>query len=103
MEKYYTVSTIAQRLSLNSRRTVSDDAVYAWIRQGRLKVERISGNIRGCGKYPYFVERAHLKAFLRELSYDVDRPLTMNSRPKGHKKPLLSHGRGNKKERVTSL
>lgn len=73
MEKYYTVSTIAQRLSINSRRIVSDDAVYGWIKQGKLQVERISGNIRGVGKYPYYVERTHLKAFLQELGYDVDR------------------------------
>jgi len=73
MEKYYTVATIAQLLSLHSRRTVSDDAVYAWIRQGKLEVERISGNIRGYGKYPYYVERTRLKAFLREMNFDVDR------------------------------
>lgn len=73
MDKYYTVSTIAQRLSINSHRMVSEDVVYGWIRQGKLQGERISGNIRGVGKYPYYVERENLKAFLRELNYDVDR------------------------------
>ncbi|MGC5326252.1 hypothetical protein [Brevibacillus sp. SYSU BS000544] len=73
MEKYYTVATIAQRLSINSRRMVSDEAVYGWIRQGKLQVERISGNIRGVGKYPYYVERANLKVFLQDMNYDFDR------------------------------
>lgn len=74
MERYYTVSTIAQRLSVHNRyRMVTEDTVYRWIQQGRLKVERISGNIRGFGKYPYQVESEHLKAVLTEMGYDVDR------------------------------
>lgn len=74
MERYYTISQITQKLSVHSRnRMVSEDAVYGWVRQGKLNVERIPGNIRGVGKYPYWIEEVCLKAFLRELNYDVDR------------------------------
>ncbi|MGE7273582.1 hypothetical protein ACQKK5_19225 [Brevibacillus panacihumi] len=74
MGKYYTVSTIAQRLSVHGRgRMVTEDTVYKWIRQGRLQVERISGNSRGYGKYPYQVESEHLKSVLSDLGFDADR------------------------------
>ena len=73
MKRYYTVSQIAHKLSVHSRsRMVSEDAVYGWIRQGKLHVERIPGNIRGVGKYPFRIEEADLKVFLREMNYDVD-------------------------------
>lgn len=74
MERYYTVSQIAYRLSAHSRsRMVSEDAVYRWIREGLLQAERIPRNIRGVGKYPYWVEETGLKAFLREMNYNVDK------------------------------
>lgn len=74
MERYYTVSTIAQRLSVHSRsRMVTEDTVYRWIRQGKLQVERITGNSRGYGKYPYQAEGEHLKSVLNEMGYDADR------------------------------
>lgn len=74
MERYYTVSQIAHKLSVHGRsRMVSEDAVYGWVRQGKLHVERIPGNIRGVGKYPFWIDKEHLKAFLQELNYDVDR------------------------------
>jgi len=74
MERYYTVSTIAQRLSAHSRsRMVTEDTVYRWIRQGRLKVERITGNNRGYGKYPYWIELSHLRPVLMEMGFDVER------------------------------
>lgn len=74
MERYYTVSTIAQRLSVHSRsRMVTEDTVYRWIRQGRLQVERITGNNRGYGKYPYWAEAEHLKSVLNEMGFDAER------------------------------
>jgi len=74
MERNYTVSQIAHRLSVHSRsRLLSEDAVYGWVRQGKLQVERIPGNIRGVGKYPYWVQESHLKDVLTEMGYDFDR------------------------------
>jgi|GEM_PF-2039577 len=74
MERYYTVSQIAHKLSVHSRsRMVSEDVVYGWVRQGKLHVERIPGNIRGVGKYPYQVQESHLKAVLAEMGYEADR------------------------------
>lgn len=74
MERYYTVSQIAHRLSVHSRsRMVSEDVVYGWVRQGKLQVERISGNIRGVGKYPYWIEETQLKVVLADMGYDVDK------------------------------
>ncbi|MDT3429196.1 hypothetical protein J2Z22_004797 [Paenibacillus forsythiae] len=74
MERYYTVSQIAQKLSAYSRsRMVSEDIVYGWVRQGKLQVERIPGNFRGVGKYPYWMDESHLKDVLTEMGYDIDR------------------------------
>lgn len=79
MVRYYTVTAIAQRLSVqNSSRMVTEDTVYRWIRQGRLQVERIKGNNRGYGKYPYWAEAEHLKSVLNEMGYDADRLFTEN-------------------------
>lgn len=73
MERYYTVSTIAQRLSIGSRRIVTEDTVYKWIRQGRLQVKPITGNNRGYGKYPYWIEHSLLKPALMELGFDAEK------------------------------
>lgn len=76
MERYYTVSQIAHKLSVHNRsRMVSEDTVYGWARQGKLQVERISGNVRGGGKYPYQVQESHLKAVLAKMGYEADRLL----------------------------
>lgn len=67
------MSTIAQKLSVHNRnRMVTEDTVYRWIRQGRLQVERITGNNRGYGKYPYWAEAEHLKSVLNEMGFDAD-------------------------------
>lgn len=51
---------------------VSEDAVYHWIREENLQAERITGNVRGYGKYPLQVEVKQLRDDLRKRGYDVE-------------------------------
>lgn len=71
--KYWSLSSIAYKLtSYHRSRVVTEDTVYRWIREGKLQAERLTGNIRGFGKYPFQVEEEQLKADLLRLGYDAE-------------------------------
>lgn len=69
---YYTLANIARMLSASPYgRFVTEDKVRRWVKEGLLEVERVPEYVQGWGKYPYWVEENHLKAFLQEKGYDV--------------------------------
>lgn len=73
MKRYYTIPEIAHRLTaLSQSRLFTQEAVYKWVQQGRLQAEPIPSNIRGIGKYPYWIEENHLKIVLNEMGYDAE-------------------------------
>ncbi|OMD17952.1 hypothetical protein [Paenibacillus odorifer] len=73
MERYYTIPEIAHRLTINSHNNLfSQETVYKWISQKKLEVERIPENIRGFGKYPYWIKGATLMTALNRMGYDAD-------------------------------
>lgn len=72
MERFYTLATIAHKLSATNRgRFVSEDTVMSWVRSGTLQAERVPNNKRGHGRYPYLVEEAHLAKVLQDKGYDT--------------------------------
>lgn len=73
MERYYTIPEIAHRLTTHSQsRLITQEAVNKWVQQGYLQAERTPSNVRGFGKYPYWIEGNHLKSVLNEMGYDSD-------------------------------
>ncbi len=73
MKTYWTLSSIAHMLTANSRsRIVTEDSLMRYVREGKLKAERFTGNVRGHGKYPFQVEEEQLKADLDKLGFDTD-------------------------------
>ncbi len=73
MKTYWTLSSIAHKLTANSRsRIVTEDSLMRWIREGKLNAERLTGNVRGHGKFPFQVEEQQLKADLHKLGFDAD-------------------------------
>lgn len=72
MKTYWTLSSIAYKLTSNSRsRIVTEETLMRWIREGKLNAERLTGNVRGYGKYPYQVEERQLKADLATMGFDA--------------------------------
>lgn len=77
MKIYWSLSSIAHKLTSHSRsRVVTEDSVMRWIRQGKLQAERITGSVRGHGKYPYQVEEQQLKSDLHRLGFDAEELFT---------------------------
>lgn len=73
MKRYYTIPEIAHRLTTYSQsRLITQEAVNKWVQQGRLQAERIPSNVRGIGKYPYWIEENLLKTVLNEMGYDAE-------------------------------
>ncbi len=73
MKTYWTLSSIAHKLTANSRsRIITEDSLYRLIREGKLHAERITGSVRGHGKFPYQVEEETLKADLAAMGFDAD-------------------------------
>ncbi|MNM55662.1 hypothetical protein D3C81_668060 [compost metagenome] len=74
MERYYTIPEIAHRLTTYSQsRLITQEAVNKWVQQGRLRAERIPSNVRGIGKYPYWIKENQLKTDLNEMGYDAEK------------------------------
>lgn len=73
MDKYYTLSEIARKLSkMKSGRFLTEDSVWGWVRTGELQVERVPLHVQSWGKYPYWADEAHLRGVLESKGYDVE-------------------------------
>lgn len=71
--KYWLLSSIAHLLTSHTRtRIFTEDTVFRMVREGKLHAERITGNVRGLGKYPYQIEEQQLKDDLRKMGFDID-------------------------------
>lgn len=69
----YTLATIARKLSASNRgRFVTEDTVWSWVKDGSLYAEHVPVRVQNWGKYPFWVEEAHLKEALADKGFDVD-------------------------------
>jgi hypothetical protein len=73
MNRYWSLSSIAHKVTSNCHiRIVKEDSLYRSIHEGKLQANRITGTIRGHGKYPFQVEEQQLKSDTHKLGIDVD-------------------------------
>lgn len=71
---YYTLGTIG-RMMTNASRTqgFTEEGIYRFVREGKLRAERVPANLRGCGKYGLWVRESDLIEFLEAQGFDTEK------------------------------